>query len=357
MNTRPRGLLVTADYPPQSGGIARLLFELTRNSEDTVEWRILTTAAGPLTPGVVRAPIGGLVGSLPRHALWLKGAEQRFVACGHVKVLPLALAIGRLGNTPVGALVYGRELLPRTTRHRLGLQMLRGCNRVVAISAHTGEITHRIGVGRDRIRIVHPVFRPPWSGNEPRSRRPGEGLRAIAVTRLAEGYKNLEVLLRLVKVLSGTGAIEQLTIVGGGRRLAALQAKADRLGVANLVHFTGPVDDKALAELIQEAHIGLFPSRSSITEGGFEGFGLVVQELASAGLPVVVGATAGALDAASPEWSLLVDPDNLREWVKAVEWLADNEADRMRMAKAAMVWAEQIDPVATARRFVDGLVS
>ena len=176
------------------------------------------------------------------------------------------------------------------------------------------------------------------------------------MTRLAEGYKNLEVLLRVVKVLSGTGEIERLTIVGGGRRLAALQAKANRLGVADLVHFTGPVDDKALGALIQDAHLGLFPSRSSITEAGFEGFGLVVQELASAGLPVIVGAAAGALDAASPEWSVLVDPDDLHAWVKAVEWLAGNEADRMRMAKAAMVWADQIDPVTTARRFVDTLI-
>ena len=177
MGSRPRGLLVTADYPPQSGGIARLLFELTRNSEDAVEWRILTTAAGLPTPGVVRAPVAGLVVSVPRHVLWLKQAEQRFVACGHVKALPLSLAIGHLGGTPVGALVYGRELLPRTTRHRLGLQMLRGCDRVVAISAYTADVAHRGGVGRDKIRIVHPTFRSRWSGNEPRSRRPGEGLR------------------------------------------------------------------------------------------------------------------------------------------------------------------------------------
>jgi len=266
----------------------------------------------------------------------------------------LALVAGRFAGAPVGTIVYGRELLPRRSVHRLAVGMLCRSDRVVAISGYTAAVALGCGAGRHQIRTVLPVLRPSWSGCKP-TRRSAGGLRVIAVARLAEGYKNLEVLLRMVKALSTTGIVERLTVVGGGPRLAALQAKVDRLGIAHLVRLTGPIGDEALAVLLREAHVGLFPSRRSITEAGFEGFGLAVQELAAAGLPMIVGACAGALDAALPEWSLLVDPDDLRAWVDAVAWLAANEDERMRMGEAAATWAESIDPTETARQFVEAI--
>jgi glycosyltransferase involved in cell wall biosynthesis len=355
MAARIRGLLIAADYAPLPGGIARLLSELIRTSHPSVEWRILTNAAGPAEPAVFRGSTSALVASLPRQVRWLKAADEAFVACGHLKLLGLALVAGRLAGASVGTIVYGKELLPRRRLHRLAVGILPRSDHVVAISGYTADVALGCGVGRHQIRTVLPVLRPSWSGCKPNPRRSGEGLRVIAVTRLAEGYKNLEVVLRMVKVLSTTGFVERLTVVGGGPRLPALQRKVDRLGITHLVRLTGPVDDETLAVLLGEAHVGLFPSRRSITEAGFEGFGLVVQELAAAGLPMIVGGCAGALDAALPEWSLLVDPDDLRAWIDATAWLAANEDERMRMGEAAATWAESIDPTETARHFVEAI--
>lgn len=357
MATRIRGLLITTNYTPMPGGITRLLSEVVRNSHHAVEWRILTSAAGPPTPAVVRVPTGALVASIPRQVRWLRSGNKAFVACGHLKLLGPALVAGRSAGVPVATIVYGKELLPRRRLHRPAVALLRHSDRVVAISGYTADVALGCGARGDRIRTVLPVLRAPWSAGRPKPRDPGEGLRAIAVARLAEGYKNLELILRMVKVLSTASVIEQLTVVGGGPRLAALQAKVDRLGISHLVRLTGHISDAALASLVAEAHVGLFPSRASITEGGFEGFGLAVQELAAAGLPVVVGGCAGALDAALPEWSLIVDPDDLRAWVDGVAWLGANEDERMRMGEAAAAWAETVDPAETAQHFVEALRS
>jgi alpha-1,6-mannosyltransferase len=190
---------------------------------------------------------------------------------------------------------------------------------------------------------------------EVKARAPGAGLRLVTVTRLVEGYKNLELLFRAVSVLADSGTVCRLTVIGDGPRRPALEQKARLLGVGRLVEFAGRVQDSEMERLLCESHLGLFPSRDSLAEGGFEGFGLVVHELASAGLPVLVGRAAGAVDAADPAWAILLDPDDLRSWVRAVENIAADEPGRLRMARSALAWAQTVDHRATARRFLEAM--
>ena len=264
--------------------------------------------------------------------------------------------MARLANAPLGSLAYGRELMRLRPAHHVALRALRHSDRVVAISRHTARCARGLGVADDRVRVVPPLFRPSWTGRfPPRRRREGAGLHVIAITRLSEGYKNIELLLRATQVLGPIGVIERLTIVGGGPRLEALRARARALGVADRCEFTGHVGNEELAVLAGSAHVGVFPSRDSIAERGFEGFGLVVVELAAAGMPILVADAAGAVDAAEPEWSMLLDPDDLRAWVDAFVALAADEPRRLAMAERASAWAATLDSRATAQRFVDAL--
>jgi glycosyltransferase involved in cell wall biosynthesis len=176
-------------------------------------------------------------------------------------------------------------------------------------------------------------------------------LRLVTLSRLSEGYKNLELLLRLVAVLRPLGVVDRLTIVGGGPRQRALQEKAAALGVDDVVDLPGHLADEEIGSLLGACDVGLFASRDSIAEHGFEGFGLVVHELAAAGLPVLVGAAAGALDAAVSPWARLLDPDDLWSWVEAVEELHANEALRLAMGEAALDWVLATDPIESACDF------
>lgn len=340
-----------------TGGIARLLAGLVDGTADDVDWRVLTSAKGAEGDGVVSvSSVAAMVAKIPAQARWLRIAPERLVVCGHVYSLPPAVLAGSAAGAPVGTIAYGMELIPRRARHRAALRALRLSGRVVAISKHTGEVVRALGVSVERTRVVNPVLEPlvHWDG-EPLGRASEEGLRLVAVSRLTEGYKNIELLLRVLSVLAPNGIVSRLTIIGDGPRRGDLERKASTLGIQEFVHFVGGVDDASLVKILVDADLGLFPSRDSVAEGAFEGFGLVVQEMASAGLPVLVGRAAGALDAAGPGWSVLLDPDDVRAWTRAVESIARDEPTRLRMAEAAVAWAQAVDPGKVAHQFLDAL--
>ena len=354
-----RAVLLTTDYPPRSGGIARLLRELVSGTRGTVNWRVLDVGAESTRAEDRRfATRREICASGWRATRWLRAGDDRLVVCGHPYLAAPAFMMARMANAPLGSLAYGRELMPLRPAHDVALRALRHSDRVVAISRHTARRARALGVAEDRVRVVSPLFRPHWTGKfPPRRRRKNTGLRVIAITRLSEGYKNIELLLRATQVLGPAGVIERMTIVGGGPRLDALTTRARALGVADRCEFTGHVGDEQLASLASSAHIGVFPSRDSIAERGFEGFGLAVVELAAAGMPILVADAAGAVDAAVPEWSMLLDPDDLRAWVQAFVALGADEPRRMAMAESAFAWATTLDTRSTAQRFVDALRS
>jgi phosphatidylinositol alpha-1,6-mannosyltransferase len=164
------------------------------------------------------------------------------------------------------------------------------------------------------------------------------------------------MLIRLCAVLHPVGVVERLTIIGGGPRLGALREKAAALSLKDVVDFPGHLPENEVRVLLATSHVGLFASRNSMAEGGFEGFGLTVHELAAAGLPVLVGAVAGACEAAHDPWARTLDPDDLWAWVEEVDHLYADEDRRLGMGVAALHWASAIDPHDSANRFTGALL-
>ena len=307
-----RAVLLTTDYPPRPGGIARLLGELVRGTGDTVHWRVLDVRA-ELT-GRREIPATGW------HATrWLRAGADRLVVCGHPYLAAPAVAMARLAGAPLGSLAYGRELVCLRPAHHVALRALRHSDRVVAISRHTARCAHGLGVAEDRLRVVPPLFRPSWTGQVPTT-APARGQRA-ARDRDHPSERGLQEHRAAPAGDPGARADRRDRAHDDRRRRptagSALRARARALGVADRCEFTGHVGNEQLAVLAGSAHVGVFPSRDSIAERGFEGFGLVVVELAAAGMPILVADAAGAVDAAEPEWSMLLDPDDLRAWVEA----------------------------------------
>jgi glycosyltransferase involved in cell wall biosynthesis len=346
---RARGLLLAADYEPARGGIARLLEAWTANTEE-MEWRIVTTTPGPASQRVIRTNHRSILAAAAAQSRWLRRSKDRAVVAGHPYYSGLAVAAAAFTRSRSGCSAFGLELVAHQTRHRLALAPLRAVSSVIAISDHTAKLATRAGA-RNCVRVVRPCLRSPWLATVAPMRRRGDPLRLVAVSRLAEGYKNLELLLRLCAVLHPAKIIDRMTIIGDGGRLAALRAKADSLGIGNVVDLPGHLPDDEVAMTLSECHVGLFPSRNSIAEGGFEGFGLVVHELAAAGLPVLVADAAGAIDAADEPWTCLLDPDDLWAWVEAVRELYDDETRRSELGNAALAWGQSVDPLESAREF------
>ena len=101
-------------------------------------------------------------------------------------------------------------------------------------------------------------------------------------------------------------------IAGGGNDLSRLRTRAERLGVAHRVRFTGDFDERDKADIYALADVYAMPSRG-------EGFGFVFLEALASGLPVIGSRHDGGREALlGGELGLLVDPSSPGEVRQAI---------------------------------------
>lgn len=143
-------------------------------------------------------------------------------------------------------------------------------------------------------------------------RPPARPLRLLTVGRLVKD-KNHELQLRLLARISAV----TLDIVGEGPLLAQLQHKATELGADDRVAFLGPCADM---ETLYQAYDAYIHTAS------LEGFGMVVAEAMTAGLPVIAPCVAG-LNEVVGESGLLFEPDNLDDLQHQIEHLLSLNAE------------------------------
>jgi len=126
---------------------------------------------------------------------------------------------------------------------------------------------------------------------------------------------------------------------------AGLVEQAERLGVVDQIDFRGFVEDvwAELDELDVLVHCSITP----------EPFGQVVLEGMAAGLPVVAAGVGGPAEIINDDVDgMLVEPGNAAVLAVALRRLADDEALRERLGKAALERAREYSPERTAERLL-----
>ena len=168
----------------------------------------------------------------------------------------------------------------------------------------------------------------PWTGTRP---SPAGPIRCIAVARLIE-RKGLGDLIRALALLK-RGRFH-LEIVGGGADEQVLRDLAANLGVAQDVHFTGPLDRPEVARRYREADLFTLPSSA-------EAFGNVFAEALASGLPIVGSKIGGIPDLVEHGTNgLLVPPGDIAALAGAIKYLADDPQLRREMAQRNRAKAE-----------------
>lgn len=170
-----------------------------------------------------------------------------------------------------------------------------------------GEIVVTRGVG-----VFNCIPQPAYV---PRS----EVKNFIYVGRLV-AVKNLKFLIQVFNNLPDL----HLTVVGFGEEELALRAMA-----RENITFTGPVDNKRLAEVYQRHDVFILPSKS-------EPWGLVVEEALNNGLPVIVSNRVGCGDDVVTEANGLVfqwnDPESLVRTIRKMQDVAFYNSLRRNIA-------------------------
>jgi phosphatidyl-myo-inositol dimannoside synthase len=351
-------LLLTYDFPPMGGGIARMMGELARRYPAGT----LVVSTGRYVGGsevdagfanvvdrigVASARLRTLQGLLAwsrRAAELACSVRPEFVWCGNFKPAgyPARWVRQRVG-TPYGIVFYGTELLllrrriRRSAIKRQTARALIGSAAVlVAISRWTRDLCFSVldeldfDRGSVDLRTVplgtDPArFHPGIDSSSVRSRYGlDRGRWLLSVARLTP-HKGIDTGLRVLARLRERYPDLSYAVVGSGAQLPALQEMAQSLGVVDRVRFLTAVPDSDLPGLYNCAEI--YCGLSRLTEGSVEGFGISLVEAAASGVPVVAGRSGGVPEAVhESETGLLVDPERLDEVCGALQTLLDDRA-------------------------------
>lgn len=143
--------------------------------------------------------------------------------------------------------------------------------------------------------------------------------------------KGLRVFAEVIQNLEARGIPHRSMIVGEGPALAELM---ERLPATI---FTGYLEGTALARAYASSDVFLFPSDT-------ETFGNVTLEAMASGLPTVCADATGSRTLVEHgETGLLVPPGNARAFTEAVLHLVEDDHERRRMGRGALLRAKEYD--------------
>ena len=247
-----------------------------------------------------------------------------------------------LSGVPVVVSLRGSDV-PGYDPHNLALQLShrvlapltrwiwRRADHVVAVCESLGQLARRTYPDLRYTVVPNGVDLNLFHPRTASGRSPAGPIRCIAVARLIE-RKGLGDLIRALALLErGRFTLE---IVGGGPDEQVLRSLAAGLGVAQEIHFTGPLDRPEVARRYRDADLFTLPSSA-------EAFGNVFAEALASGLPIVGSRIGGIPDLVEHGTNgFLVPSGDTAALAGAIRYLADDPQLREEMAQRNRAKAE-----------------
>lgn len=249
-------------------------------------------------------------------AAWRAARERcNLVVCGHINLLPAAAIAAWRCAAPLVLLIYGIDAW-QPHRSRLVNRLLSRVAHVISISEITRErFSAWSGIPHQRIHILPNAIELGRYGAGSRNpqlvQRYGLDGKRVLMTlgRLSatERYKGFDEVLDLLPELLKPLPNLVYLIAGDGDDRGRLQRKAQTLGVADYVIFTGYIPESEKADHYRLADAYVMPGRG-------EGFGFVLLEAMACGVPAVASRLDGSREAVrSGELGIVVDPNDREE--------------------------------------------
>lgn len=220
-----------------------------------------------------------------------------------------------------------------TELKRLETEALALATRVVVSSATTGRtLTADFAVAADKIAVAEP-------GTIPQSRAKGSAggpLRILAVGSVV-ARKGYDILVEAMQPLKALGW--QLDIAGALDRspdtVQALERQISGFGLQDRIRLLGAVTDAQLAGLYDRADLFVLSSH-------YEGYGMVLTEALSRGLPIVT-TTGGAAEQTVPDGAAMkVEPGSPRALAWTLGRAIEDKKIRQGLSDAAWEAASRL---------------
>jgi phosphatidylinositol alpha-1,6-mannosyltransferase len=335
-------ILLSYDYPPNDGGIARLC-EAIAVAGVRLGIPVHVVAPHPASGRTVASVI------VPETRVCFRRPWREwniYWVLRHLRVsgpvvsglwYPDGLLALLARKRPLVILAHGSELMPTPSvlRRRIWLWFQRkvceSADLVVANSKYTRLLVLR---GSPKAKVVatplgvdHERFTPEGRENAREKLGVAGKLVLSSVSRL-HAYKGHETVLRALAQLPEVVRRRFVYLVAGtGPYESALRSEADRLGLASTVRWLGFIPDENLPDLYRASDLFVLCTREATDQAEVEGFGLVFLEAQACGTPVVGARTGGIPDAVREgEGGWLIDQDDAVTLAAILAQLAEDPA-------------------------------
>jgi len=285
--------------------------------------------------------------------------------CGHLRFSALGWLIARIWLARTVVQVYGHEVWTPDSHRPDAHWGLRRSDYVVSDCHFTAQYIEKEGIRpTGDVRVIwdcvdterffpgppDPTVLAHYGIPDPSS-----GFNILTVGRLTTftTYKGYERLLEVFPHLPG---YSRLIYGGGGDLIPRLQARAQALGIADRVVFTGFIDEADLPDVYRSASVFCLIGDRGPERG--EGIPLTPLEAAACGIPILVGNQDGSREAVEQGVNgFALDPFDLENIAHHLRQLAADESYRQRLGRAARarIEREHAYPVfrERMRRFLD----
>lgn len=327
-------LLVSLEFPPFKGGVANYYYNLCKNFPTNKI--VVLTEKQPAYPEKFKIIRKILVSKIPIWPRWLSGLVKTFIYARSEKIevfwagqiLPLGticLFLKKILNLPYFVSCHGTDLLTAIKNPRkkiLVKKIIANASFVTANSEFTKNIIKGLGVGDNKITIIHPcpnVIKniDPLKIKQLEDKYKKNNTKILLSVGRLVPRKNFAKVIKVIPEIIKTHPNIIYLIIGNGPDEIDLKNLITKTGLDNKVKLLTNVNDEELSYFFNLCDI--FILIPIALAGEIEGFGMVYLEAGSYGKPVIASRSGGVADAVYDQKSgILVNADSETEIKAAI---------------------------------------
>lgn len=361
-------LLITIDFPPQTGGVATYLNNLCRNLDKD---KILVLANKQKGSEhfdhkqgykIIRANLfcrffwPAWLRTLRQAKKVIRQEKIQQILISHV--LPMGY-IALMLKLPFVVSLHGYDVLAAQKNPWKKYWLLKILNQSKAIivnSKFTQNEVLKLGIDSGKITIVYPCpnIKPedliPQERQNLKTELELHGKKVLlSVGRMVARKGFDKVIEALPEVIEKIPNLVYLLVGNGKRYLDDLEILAIQKQVLDHVTICEDIPDTNLPSYYDMADVFIMPARQIGSD--VEGFGIVYLEANSFGKPVIAGKSGGASEAViDGETGVLVDPENVSQIARAIINLMIDQEYALKLGANGKVrvadefqWSKQVE--------------
>ena len=176
-----------------------------------------------------------------------------------------------------------------------------------------------------------------------RNKPPLKPFKLITVGRLSQ-VKRLDLAIQAIHQAKNFGLDVKFTVVGNGNLTDELKKLAEKLEMADCIHFTGWLEPDQVPQCYQNHHAFILTSIS-------EGMNNTMLEAMASGLPIITTACEGTQELVNDNGIVISDPTP-KNIAKAINQTANDPAGYSKMADFSRKTAEKLSWADTAEQYL-----